>query len=108
MPTAQPSDETEGARCAHREGGRSDQRPSASEFPVGIIGAGFIIDSVALRAYARAGIKVVAIASRHSDRADAVAKRWGSLEVIANPPPSSTITRSASSRWPIPPICRSI
>jgi predicted dehydrogenase len=77
MPTAQPPDEIDGARCAPEDEGQPDHPPSAGEFPVGIIGAGFIIDSVALRAYARAGINVVAIASRHAERADAVAKRWG-------------------------------
>ena len=49
-----------------RDAGR--HRPGAA-YPVGIIGSGFIIDSVALRSYARAGVNVVAIASRNAGRA---------------------------------------
>ena len=62
MPTAEPSDETEGARCPP---GRGSIRSAAEceRVPGRHNRDGFIIDSVALRAYARAGIKVVAIAS---------------------------------------------
>ena len=74
-------------------------------YPVGIIGSGFIIDSVALRSYARAGINVVAIASRHAGRAS-VADHWGIPRSYREPATLLDDLEVSSSRWPIPRICR--
>ena len=46
------------------------------DIPVGCVGAGMIMAECHLPAYRQAGFPVVAIASRTSSRAEAVAKRW--------------------------------
>lgn len=55
------------------------------DFPIGCIGAGFIMADVQLAAYADAGFPVVAIASRTPAHAAAVAARWGIPRVHATP-----------------------
>jgi len=48
----------------------------ARDAPIGCIGAGMIMAECHLAAYARAGFRVIAIASRHKENAAKVAKRW--------------------------------
>ncbi|MBA3324800.1 MAG: Gfo/Idh/MocA family oxidoreductase, partial [Rhodobacteraceae bacterium] len=55
------------------------------DFPIGCIGAGFIMADVHLMAYQRAGFPVAAIASRTQGKAEAVAARWGIRQVHATP-----------------------
>jgi predicted dehydrogenase len=47
------------------------------DFRIGAVGAGFIMADVQLASYKDAGFNVVAIASRTSEKAKAVADRWG-------------------------------
>jgi predicted dehydrogenase len=51
--------------------------PQRRDTPIGILGAGFIVDHCHLVAYRKAGFNPVAIASRTRARADAVAQRHG-------------------------------
>jgi predicted dehydrogenase len=53
------------------------QLPSPRDHPIGVIGAGFIVADVQLVAYADAGYRVEAIASRTREHARAVAQRHG-------------------------------
>ena len=53
--------------------------------PIGVVGAGFIMADVQLAAYAEAGFRVVAIASRDRAKAAAVAARWSIPTVHATP-----------------------
>jgi predicted dehydrogenase len=55
------------------------------DYPIGCIGAGFIMADVHLAAYAKAGFPVAAIASRTPAKAGAVAERWGIPKVHATP-----------------------
>lgn len=55
------------------------------DYPIGCIGAGFIMADVHLAAYQRAGFPVAAIASRTEARAAATAERWGIPKVHATP-----------------------
>src|SRR5579883_656355 len=66
--------------------------PARSDFPIGAIGAGFIMRDVQLVAYRNAGFPVAGIASRDPERAREVAqlrgipKAYGSIdELIADP-----------------------
>jgi predicted dehydrogenase len=54
-------------------------------FAIGAVGAGFIMADVQLAAYAEAGFRVVAIASRTPARAEAAAARWSIPIVHATP-----------------------
>jgi predicted dehydrogenase len=49
--------------------------PQRRDFRIGILGAGFIVDSCHLPAYRKAGFNLVAIASRNATRAADVAQR---------------------------------
>src|SRR5438445_1885248 len=51
--------------------------PARSDFPIGAIGAGFIMRDVQLVAYRNAGFPVAAIASRDPERAQEVARLRG-------------------------------
>jgi predicted dehydrogenase len=48
-----------------------------TDYAIGAIGAGFIMRDVQLRAYQEAGFKVVALASRTREHAEAVAREYG-------------------------------
>jgi predicted dehydrogenase len=62
--------------------------PARSDYPIGVIGAGFIVRDVQLVAYKNAGFKVVAIASEEPAQADVVAelrdipKSYGAREAL--------------------------
>jgi len=62
-----------------------DRAIRCREFPIGCIGAGFIMADVHLAAYAKAGFAVTAIASRSPDKAAAVAARWEIPTIHATP-----------------------
>jgi predicted dehydrogenase len=62
-----------------------DPKIRCREFKIGCIGAGFIMADVQLLAYATAGFPVVAIASRTTQRAAEVAKRWNIRTVHQTP-----------------------
>ena len=51
--------------------------PERRDYPIGIIGAGFIVADIQIPAYQAAGYNVVAIASRTPEHARAVAERHG-------------------------------
>ena len=51
--------------------------PRRKDVPIGVLGAGFIVNDCHLVAYRRAGFNPVAIAARQPDRAQAVADRHG-------------------------------
>jgi len=55
--------------------------PHRCDFRIGIIGSGFIVNDCHLVAYRKAGFNPVAIASRHRERAEAVARRHGLARV---------------------------
>ncbi|MBV9129471.1 MAG: gfo/Idh/MocA family oxidoreductase, partial [Verrucomicrobia bacterium] len=62
-----------------------DPKIRCREFKIGCIGAGFIMADVQLLAYAEAGFPVVAIASRTTQRAAGVARRWNIRTVHQTP-----------------------
>jgi predicted dehydrogenase len=54
----------------------TDSEIRCREFKIGCIGAGFIMADIQLSAYAEARFPIVAIASRHAEKAAEVASRW--------------------------------
>src|ERR1043165_1551817 len=57
--------------------------PKRKDFRIGILGSGFIVNDCHLVAYRKAGFNPVAIASRHADNAEKVARRHGIPKIYA-------------------------
>src|SRR5262245_29730502 len=55
--------------------------PQRKDFRIGILGSGFIVNDCHLPAYRKAGLNVVAIASRTAAHSNAVAQRHGIAKV---------------------------
>jgi predicted dehydrogenase len=51
--------------------------PNKKDFRIGILGSGFVVNECHLPAYRKAGFNPVAIASRHRERAEQTAQRYG-------------------------------
>src|SRR6266513_2689067 len=59
--------------------------PRRKDFPIGILGSGFIVNDSHLVAYRKAGFNPVAIASRTRANAETVARRHGIPKVYDTP-----------------------
>ena len=66
-------------------GFQPDPQVRTNDLTIGCIGAGMIMAECHLAAYAQAGFKVAAIASRTQSKAAAVAERWGIAKVHQTP-----------------------
>ncbi len=66
------------------EEGLGGARPRRTDWRVGIVGSGFIVDECHLVAYRKAGLNPVALAGRNRERAEAVGRRHGIARVYAS------------------------